>query len=396
MILAHRIQLDPTFKQVRYFVQASGTHRFVSNWALAEWNRLYEAGEKPDGMKLRKSFNSRYPKEFPWISELHRDCHSQPFNDLQVAFSRYFKGEAKHPVFKKKGEHDSFYVANDIISLDESRVRIPRLGWVRMTEPLRFAGKIMSARVTRTADKWFISVQVDIGDPAQSGQWERISDGTVGVDLGIKHAVVTSDNEVFDGPKPLKKNLEKLKRLQRQHARKQKGSKNRHKLTMRLARLHAKIANIRKDFLHKVTTKICRENQTIVLEDLNVAGMIKNHKLARAIMDIGFGEFRRQVEYKSGLYGNTLILADRFYPSSKLCSKCGHKKEDLTLKDRTYCCEACGAEIDRDLNAALNLRNLSTLGLRGASGGDLPPVKACGPKEPRSVGKKQEPKRVKG
>lgn len=382
MILAHRIQLDPTFAQRRYFVRACGTARFVWNRALDEWNQRYGAGEKPRAAMLAKAFNATYATAYPWVSEVHRDCHSRPFADLDVAFNAFFRGKAKHPTFKKRGQHDSFYLANDVFHLDGKRVRLPKIGSVRMTEALRFAGKVMGARVTRTADRWYLSVQVDIGD----GLWERTSDGTVGVDLGIKHAAVTSDGQVFDGPKPLKAALVKLARANRSYARKCKGSSNRRKAAARLAKIHARVARIRQDWTHKTTTAICRANATVAIEDLNVRGMIANRRLARAISDVGFGEFRRQLEYKTALYGSTLVIADRWFPSSKTCSACGAVKAKLTLSERTYNCEACGVVMDRDLNAAMNLR---TLGLRGTAG--LLPANAHGPEVPRSAGLKWEP-----
>lgn len=368
MPLAHRIQLSPTNKQIEYFKGACGTSRFVWNWALAEWNKQDETGEKPNASKLKKQFNSVKYKQFPWLKEIHRDSHARPFTNLASAWSRFFSDlksstskKSSAPTFKKKGQHDSFYVSNDKLRIEPGQMRLPVIGWVKLTEDLRLTGKIMSATVSRTADKWFVSVTVE-GDFKQ----ERVGNETIGVDLGISSALTTSNGEKIKSPKPLKKYLKNLKRKSKRLSKKQKGSKNREKAKMRLAKLHLKITNIRKDFLHKETTKICRENQTIVLEDLNVKGMMKNHCLARAISDIGFSEFRRQIEYKSKIYGNQIIIADRWFPSSKICSRCGVKKEKLKLSERIFCCESCGLKIARDLNAALNLQ---ALGLR---------VSACG------------------
>lgn len=239
---------------------------------------------------------------------------------------------------------------------------LPKIGRVRLTEELRFAGKIMSATVSREATRWFVSIQVDIGQYSRS----RVGDDVVGVDLGIKVAATLLTGEQFQSPKPLKTNLKKLKRVQRKLARRQKGSKNRQKTKSKLASIYAKIGNIRKNFLHKLTTNLSNNHGTIVIEDLNVKGMLKNRRLSRAISDIGFSEFRRQLEYKSTIYGTTVVVTDRWFPSSKTCSRCGHVKQDLTLKDRIYSCESCDNVCDRDLNAALNLR---TLGLRGIACG---------------------------
>lgn len=360
MILAHKIQIDPTRKQANYFARACGTSRFVWNWALAEWSRQYEAGEKPNGLKLKKQFNAIKYEQFPWLEGIHRDAHAQPFSNLQSAFVAFFKKRAKRPRFKRKGVHDSFYVANDKLRLDGKRIRLPVIGWVHLREPLRFDGKIQAATVSRTADRWFISIQVDVADY----QKPRVGDDVVGADLGIKNTVTLSNGEQFDSPKALKAHLKRLRRLSRQHSRKQKGSQNRKKSSNRLAKLHWRVKCQRHDWLHKLTTRVCRENQSVVIEDLSVKNMMANHRLARAIADEGWYEFRRQLDYKSRIYGTEIVVAPRFYPSSKTCSSCGHVRAKLSLAERTYMCSECGISIDRDLNAA---RNLCTLGLRGTN-----------------------------
>jgi putative transposase len=352
VILAHKTQIDPTVEQRIAFARNCGTARLVYNWALNEWNEQFKAGLRPSAGALRAQFNKIKYDLFPWLKGIARDAHSQPFADLEVAFKRYFKKLARRPKFKSKGKaRDSFYVANDVFRLDGGRVRLPRIGWVRLRESLRFAGKIMSARVSRTADKWFISISVDVGDL----RYDRKADGQVGVDLGLKSFAVLSTGESFDSPRPLRFYLKKLARLQRSFSRKKRGSNNREKLKVKIARLYARISNIRKDFIHKLTTDLSRKNQTVVVEDLLVSGMIKNRKLSRAISDSGWGEFRWQLEYKLKLYGGRLVVINRFFPSSKLCSGCGSKKDSLALSTRTYVCEACGMSLDRDHNAAINI-----------------------------------------
>jgi putative transposase len=232
-----------------------------------------------------------------------------------------------------------------------------------MTEEVRFPGRLLEVVVSREADRWFGSFLVDTEHVPQHG--EKV----IGVDLGVKDAVVLSTGERFPGPKPLRKRLRKLKRLSRQHSRKVKGSRNRKKSAMRLARLHRRIKNVRKDFLHKVTTHILSKAKTVVIEDLNVKGMLSNRHLSRAISDIGFWEFRRQMEYKCEMNEVSLIVANRWFPSTKLCRKCG-TLNDLSLAERTYRCD-CGHVEDRDLNAAMNLRTLA------GSSPDKP--NACGP-----------------
>ena len=365
MILSHRIELDPTFKQKRYFAMAAGTARLVWNIGLAEWNRQYEAGDKPSGMGLKKAFNAEKYERLPWLTQIHRDAHSQPFANLDKAFKSFFKGIAKHPRFKKKGKSkDSFSVSNDKFRVEGESVVLPKIGRIRMTESLRFAGKIMSATVSRTADRWFISIQVDVGEYSKP----RAGNSIIGVDLGVKVAAILSTGEQFQSPKPLKSRLKKLARVSRKLSRQVKGSRNRHKTKIKLARIHAKIANIRKDFLHKLTTSISCQNQTIVIEDLNIKGMMANRKLSRAISDIGLFEFRRQLEYKSEIFKTQVIAADRWYPSSRTCCECGWINKDLKLSDRVFRCESCDNVRDRDDNASQNLRSL---GLRDHACGRL-------------------------
>jgi len=365
VILSHKIELDTTYKQRHYFASAAGCARFVWNQALAEWDRQYQAGGKPSGMKLKKEFNATKYERFPWMEDIHRDAHAAPFANLDKAFRAFFKGTSARPTFKKKGKsRDGFAVANDKFRVDGEAVVLPRIGRVRMTESLRLEGKIMGAVVSRTAGRWFIAIQVDVGAYTKP----RCSDGIVGVDLGVKVAATLSTGEQLQGPKPLKSALKKLAKANRELSRRQKGSKNRQKTKAKLAKIHYRISNIRKDWLQKLTTRLCHENQVVAIESLNVAGMVKNRRLARSISDIGFGEFSRQMQYKSPIYGTELVVADRWYPSSKTCSICGCIKADLTLKDRVYHCKACSSSIDRDLNAALNLR---ALGLREHAHGRL-------------------------
>jgi len=206
MILSHKIRLDATYRQQVYFVQAAGTSRLVWNWALAEWDRQYQAGKKPSGVSLKRQFNAIKYELYPWLNGIHRDAHATPFADLQRAFSRFFKKMAKRPRFKKKGRsRDSFAVANDKLRVEGSRVRLPVIGWVRLRESIRFTGRILSAVVSRTADHWYISFQIDVG----AVKLERTGDGIIGVDLGIRTLVVTSNGQEFQAPRPLKSFLHK-------------------------------------------------------------------------------------------------------------------------------------------------------------------------------------------
>ena len=358
MILSHRINLDPTAKQAEALLRACGCARFAWNWALAEWERQYKSGLRPNGNKLRAEFNKIKREQFPWIYKSPKDANQKPFTDLQKAFNRWFKsikknsGKTRHPRFKCKNEHDSFYMSNDKIRIEDKLINLYGIGPIRLHEPLRFSGKIMSATVSREADRWFISIAVEM----KGYHKDRIANGQIGIDLGLKTTIICSDGQRFDAPKPLKANLQRLRRLSRSHSRKQKGSNNRKKSQLRLSRLHARIKHIRLDWLHKITTKLCRENQTICLEDLNVKGMMTNKRLARAISDIGWYEFKRQIEYKSVIYDDQVGIVGRFLPTSKTCSVCGCKKDFLALSERVFRCEDCGAVIDRDDNASINIK----------------------------------------
>lgn len=378
MQLTHKIALKPTDSQIEYFKKAAGTSRFVWNWSLAKWNALYLAGEKPNAMSLKKAFNSIKYQEFPWLKEMHRDSHAQPFAYLGKAWKRFFtemkSGKAAHePRFKKKGRcRDSFYVANDKFHLKGITIYLPRIGYVDLTEELRFAGKILGATVSRTANRWFVAIQVDVSD-AQAKK-ARIGDEITGVDFGLKAAATLSSGESIASPRPLKSALRRLQIRGRAVSRKIEAAKklklandkrlslsnSRKSSSAKLAKLHARIANLRADFSHQLTTRLARENQTIVIEDLHISGMVKNEKLARSLSDVGFGNLRRQLEYKALRYNTTLIVAGRWYPSSKLCSTCRWKNDGLKLKDRHWQCQACGTFHDRDVNAALNLKRLAT------------------------------------
>lgn len=351
---AHKITLDPTEEQVAYFRQACGVSRFTYNWALDAWKKEYEAGEKPSGRSLKKKFNAIRHTDFPWTGEVLRDATSQPFANLQTAFKGFFRKTSKFPRFKKKGIHDSFYIANDKFETVGLNIRIPKLGWVRMRESLRFEGRILSAVVSRTANKWFVSIAVEIPDSLTVCENQE----TVGVDLGIKTLVTLSTGEKFEAPKPLTRNMDRLQRLSRQLSRKQKGSQNRKKAQMNLARLYYRVSCVRQDALHKLTTELVKRFGTIVIEDLNVSGMVKNKHLSRVISDLGFGEFRRQLAYKSVLNNVQLFIADRWFPSSKTCSDCGFKLDILSLSVREWVCPGCGVVHDRDTNAATNLKKL--------------------------------------
>jgi putative transposase len=394
MILAHNIALDPNNEQATYLKKACGVARFAYNWALAEWRRQYEATKtdpslpKPSQKALRRQLNAIKREQFPWMLDVTKCAPQMAIIQLGQAFQNFFAGRARYPQFRKKGVHDRFTLTNDQFSIDGCRIRIPNLGWVRMRESLRFAGKLMSATISRVADRWFVSITVDAPNTSHLPKAEN--QGAAGVDLGVSALATLSTGETFLGPKPYKALLGRLRRLSRSLSRKQKGSANRAKAKAKLSRLHARIANIRADALHKLTTDLTRRFHTIGIEDLNVRGMVKNRHLARSIMDMSFFEFRRQLEYKAAMRGGQVVVADRFFASSKACSACGYKLDDLPLSVREWTCPNCGTIHDRDRNAAKNLLAYGLAALSGPTASSAG-CQACG-EEGSGLGRKLKTK----
>lgn len=377
MFLAHRIVLDPNKVQATCLARAAGTARFAYNWALAEWQRQYEACKtmpslpKPNEAALRRQLNAIKREQFPWMLEVSKNAPQMAIMQLGRAFQNFFAGRARYPTFRRKGRDDRFTLTNDQVRVDGRRIRIPKLGWVRMREALRFAGRIVSAAVSRSADRWYVSITVDTPDlhlPPAKNQ------GAVGVDLGVTRLATLSTGETFAGPRALGALLYRLKRVARSLSRKVKGSRNRFKAKLKLARMHARITHLRREGLHQLTTGLTRRFHTIGIEDLNVKGMLSNRHLARAIADMGFGELRRQLEYKTAWRGGQVVIADRWYPSSKICSGCSARLAELALAVRHWTCPGCGVLHDRDINAAINLRNMavsSTVTVCGGEGSGL-------------------------
>ena len=364
MLRAYKTQLDPNNRQITLMKMNCGAARWAYNYALNIKKDAFDKKEKiPNSIFLHRELNKlKGTDELSWAYEVSKCSFQEALRDCDTAFTNFFrrckkkvKGKKGFPKFKsKKNEKQSFRLTGSIKVLD-GYVQLPRIGKIKLFEKdyLPKDAKILSATISKRADRWFVSLQLeeDIKQPV-----EPIND-VVGVDLGIKTLATCSDSVIYENPKALKTNLRKLKRKSRQFSKKQKGSKNREKARVNLAKLHYKISNIRKDTLHKITSQIINENQVIVLEDLKVSNMLKNHNLAQAISDVGFYEFRRQIEYKAAWFGRKVVFVNTFYPSSKLCSNCGWKNESLTLTDRVFECKVCGNKICRDFNAAKNLEN---------------------------------------
>ena len=367
---SYKTALNPNKEQEAKFKQAAGTARFVYNWGLAQRIEAYKNDKKTlSEFEQHRTLNALKKTEFPWMYTVSKCVAQHALRDLDTAYKNFFrnvKNGGKAPGFPKfKSKHtakESFFVEG-AIHVGAKWIQLPRIGKVKLFEsnyiPNESNVKVLSAVVSKRAGRWFVSVQVQ-----EEMAVEPPQGGVIGVDLGIKDMAVLSDGRRFANHKALKKNERKLARLQRNLSRKVKGSANRAKAKIKLAKAHYKVSCIRVDSIHKFVdavlakAKPAPERPTkVVIEDLNVNGMLKNHKLSKAISNVAFGEIRRQLEYKCKWYGVELVLADRFYPSSKTCSDCGAIYKDLELSDREWACPSCGVVHDRDLNAAINLKN---------------------------------------
>lgn len=386
-MLAHKIALDPNAAQRVYFARAAGTARFAWNWGLRRWREEYAlrceycCGPFPSEVSLRRELNALKRESFPWMFDVSKCAVQEAIIDLGSAFRGFFEKRGRYPRFKRKDSRASFCAANEAgtFRADGKRIKLPVIGWVRMREEVRFSGPLKRATVSCEGGRWFVALMIDTDDVQPVAQPAAV----VGVDLGVTALATLSTGEVIEGPRSHKAALKRLRRLNKAQARKRRGSANFRKAKARLTKLHARIANIRRDATHKLTTDLTKTYAVIGIEDLNVRGMSANRHLARAVMDGGFFELRRQLDYKARLYGSRIVVANRWYPSSKTCSCCGVIKPTLDLAERTFRCTDCGFEAGRDHNAALNLA-----GMAASSA-----VSACG--EARSgVGRKARVKRA--
>ncbi|MEG4529540.1 RNA-guided endonuclease TnpB family protein [Microcoleus sp. D2_18a_D3] len=338
----------------------AGFRRVVFNFGLSLRTQMYSEGKFTDSKVLnevKKVLTNHVKKkpEFDWMNQLSSRVYQNALIDLKDAFSRYRSGKAGHPRFASRRDGQSFTVdsSNGKVLLVAGRtIKIPTLGTFRLFEPLECSFVSQTFTISKEGNRWFVSFCVD-AEPLPVQQ----SEGSVGIDIGIKSFVTLSTQQTFDAPKPLIASAKtKLSTLQRKASRQVKGSQNQRKTYNKISRLHALIARIRLDFLHKLTTYLAKTFNLIKIENLNVQGMMANHKLAGAISDLGFYEFKRQLDYKSKMYGANLVLVDQWFPSTKTCSNCGTKK-DMPLSVRTFDCPACGISLDRDFNASVNILN---------------------------------------
>jgi putative transposase len=297
-------------------------------------------------------------REIEWLNEISAASLQQKQKDFDVyrkqLFSKARSKKLGFPQFKKKSEKQSYRLPNQKFSIKDGKIRLERIGYVKLIQDRQIPddAKLLSVTISKTCtNKYYVSICVE-----QTITKKQKTNEDVGVDLGIKSFATLSNNDVIANPKYLRENQSKLIKIQKHYSRKEKGSNRQKKCRLRLAKLHEKIANQRNYFIHNVTSMLVNKFDNIVIEDLNVEGMVKNHNLAQALSDVSFGEFRRQLEYKALWYGKNVIVADRFSPSSKTCSCCGYIMKDLKLSDRTFSCPNCNTSMDRDLNAAINLK----------------------------------------
>lgn len=352
---SYKYRFYPTFEQEHLLAQTFGCVRYVWNWALDKRTRAYrENGESVNFFELCSALTKlKAEPETAWLQEVSSVALQQSLRNQERAFKNFFEGRAEYPKFKKRRNRQSATLTTAAFSWDGENLKL-----AKMSEPLdvrwsrRFSGTPSSVTVSKDcAGRYFISIVV-----REDIKPLPVTSKTVGIDLGITDVVVTSDGVKFGNPRFFQQDKDRLAKAQRLYAKKKNGSKNRDKARLRVARIHAKIQDRRNDFTHKLTTALIHENQVICAESLQVKNMVKNHNLAGAISDVGWGELVRQLEYKSRWYGREFMHIDKFFPSSKMCSQCGCAKDSLPLSMRSWSCTECGANHDRDVNAAINIK----------------------------------------
>ncbi len=399
ILRAYKTELDPNNVQRTLLFKHAGARRWAYNWGLRRKIEEYEKTKKSLNAKaLHKELNCLKQTEVPWMYEVSKCAPQEALRDLDKAYGHFFrrvkKGEKPgFPRFKSKKHGVGGFRLTGSINVFGRYIELPHLGSLRLKERgyLPFDNPnvhILSATVKERAGRWYISLQVEEGIDELKPLKE-----VGGVDVGISVLATLSDGKKFENPKALSKAERRLKRSQRAISRKKKGSKNRRKATRKLAKTHARVANIRADCLHYISSAIAKRFGIVGMEDLNVEGMGHNHHLAKALKDAAIAELRRQVEYKTEWRGGSVVLAGRFYPSSKKCSSCGVVKEELPLSERIFRCDACRFVLDRDENAARNLRHVAASGtetLNACGGGRLQT------REGRCPSMKQEPNAISG
>lgn len=362
MTKSYKYRLKLTENQKVFFNKSFGCSRYVYNWGLDRKISAYKLNKTSlSCFELCKELTLlKKDTDKSWLSEVCNENLQQSLRNMESAYNNFFKSKKGFPKFKSKHVKQSCRFINSIkFDFSSKRIKIPKIGWVKFYCDREFEGKIGALTISKIpSGEYFASITVQ-NELTPPKKYNINSQNSVGIDLGIKTFATYSTGNKVENPKYLEFSLRRLKILQRRLSKKQKGSKNRNKQKLRIAKLHYKISCQRTDFLHKLSSKIVSENQTIIIEDLNINGMMKNHSLAKYIQSVSWYEFTRQLEYKSEWMGVNLIKINRFYPSSKTCSNCGIVKENLTLSDRIYSCNTCGFSLDRDHNAAINIKNFA-------------------------------------
>ena len=359
MLNAYKYRLHPTREQSEFFNKSFGCVRFIYNWGLQKRIEAYmkDKGRISYVQLCSMLTDLKKEEQYSWLRDVSTECLQQALRNLDAAFTRFFREKKGFPRFKSKSRSRQSYKAILSVHVDQERrrIKLPKIGWVKYGNNRKFEGDVRSVTVSVTpSGKYHVSVLVDDGKEIPE-KLPVTFDTTIGIDMGIKDFAVCSNGDTYENPRHLIKAEQRLRNLQRRLSRKKKGSNRRNRARMILAIQHEKVANRRQDYLHKISTKIVRENQAIVVEDLNTKGMMRNHRLSKAIGACGWSTFFNMLEYKCERQGKTFIRIGRFDPSSKMCS-CGHVYKGLKLSEREWVCPNCGSVNDRDLLAACNIK----------------------------------------
>ena len=359
MLNAYKYRLHPTREQSGFFNKSFGCVRFIYNWGLQKRIEAYmkDKGRISYVQLCAMLTELKKDEQYSWLRDVSNECLQQALRNLDAAFTRFFREKKGFPRFKSKSRSRQSYKAILSVHVDQERrrIKLPKIGWVKYGNNRKFEGNVRSVTVSVTpSGKYHVSVLVDDGKEIPE-KLPVTFDTTIGIDMGIKDFAVCSNGDTYENPRHLIKAEQRLRTLQKRLSRKKKGSNRRNRARMILARQHEKVANRRQDYLHKISTKIVRENQAIVVEDLNTKGMMRNHRLSKAIGACGWSTFFKMLEYKCERQGKTFIRIGRFDPSSKMCS-CGHVHRGLKLFEREWVCPNCGSVNDRDLLAACNIK----------------------------------------